>query len=55
MYADNEACVATIMANLEGEATEWVVSLHNEGAPKLEDLDVFLGELRAQFGDTKLR
>lgn len=40
------------MAHLEGKAAEWVTALHDKGAPELVDLDMFLGELRAQLGDT---
>lgn len=41
-----------IVVNFEGEAVEWVVTLHNEKAPKLGDLDAFLRELRAWFDDS---
>lgn len=51
MYADNMACVDAIVANLEGEAAEWVMGLHDEGAPELGDPNAFLGELRVCFGD----
>lgn len=52
MYADDEACMDAIMTNVEGEATEWVIALHDKGTPKLGDHDAFLGELRARFGGT---
>lgn len=51
MYPDEDACVEIIVANLEGEITQGMVTLHDEGAPKLGDLAVFLGELRARFGN----
>ncbi|KAK9395663.1 Cbp53E: Calbindin-32 [Crotalus adamanteus] len=39
------------MANLEGEAAEWVTILHDEGIPELADPDAFLSGLTARFGD----
>lgn len=39
------------MANLKGEAAEWVTVLHDKGAPELADPDVFLCGLKARFGD----
>lgn len=50
-YADDEAWVDVIVANLKREAAEWMTRLHDEGAPELADLDAFLCELRAQFSD----
>lgn len=52
MYANDEACMDTIMVNLEGEAAEWVTALNNERAPELGYPDAVVGELRAQFGNT---
>lgn len=46
-YADDEAWVDMIVANLEGEAAELVMILHDEGVPELGDPDTFLGKLRA--------
>lgn len=53
-YIDDVSCVNAIVTNLEGEVEEWVTRFHNEEAPKLGDPDVFLAELRDQFGDTTL-
>lgn len=52
MYANDKAHVDAIMVNLEGEAAERVMVLHDEGAPELGEPDAFLGELRVQFGNT---
>lgn len=40
-----------VAANLEGEAAEWVTSLHDEDALELGNINVFLEELRARFED----
>ncbi|KAK9396578.1 hypothetical protein NXF25_019939 [Crotalus adamanteus] len=37
--------------NLEGDPAEWMVPLHDEGAPELGDADTFLEGLWARFGD----
>lgn len=50
-HADNDAQVDTVMANLEGEAVEWVTAVHDKGAPELVNSDMFLGELRDRFSD----
>lgn len=50
-YLDDEVWVDVIVANLEGEVTEWVTDLHDEGIPELADLDAFFCGLRTQFRD----
>lgn len=40
-----------IVANLKGEAAEWVTILHDKAAPELGDPESFFCRLRAQFGD----
>lgn len=51
VYAIDVACMNAIVANFEGEAVEWVMGCHDQGAPKLGDPDMFLGELRDCFRD----
>lgn len=43
--------VNAMTANLEGEATEWVTNLHDDGAPELLDVNLFMEQLRASFED----
>lgn len=38
-----------IVANLEGEVVEWVMTLHEEEAPELRGPDAFLGKHRVGF------
>lgn len=51
MYANDLAYMDAIVANLEGEAADWVTWLYNEEAPELGDPDAFLREFRACFKD----
>lgn len=51
MFPDEGACVNTITANLEGEVAEWMVVLHNKGAPELGNISTFVEGLGARFGD----
>lgn len=51
MYLDEVACVKAITLNLEYEAADWVMYLHDKGTPELGNVDAFLEELRARFGD----
>lgn len=44
-------CINTITASLEGEVADWVMFLHEEGAPELGNIDNFMEELLALFGD----
>lgn len=48
-YPDERVMVNVVAANLEGEAAEWMTSLHDEDAPELGNVDLFLEELRAKF------
>lgn len=48
-YPDPAAMVDVIAANLEGEASEWLNSLHNEQAPELWNLNLFIWGLRTRF------
>lgn len=50
-WTGDGASMDAIVTNLEGEAAEWVMGLHDKEAPKLGDCDAFLGELRNCFGD----
>lgn len=43
--------VNTISANLEGEATVWVMRLHNKDMPELGNINSFPEELRVRFKD----
>lgn len=47
VYLNDAMMVNAVAANLEGEATEWVTSLHNEGASDLLDANLFMEQLRA--------
>ncbi|KAG8134770.1 hypothetical protein E2320_007855 [Naja naja] len=53
-YPDKVACINDITLNLEGEATEWVVFLHNEGTPVLGNVDAFMEELQTRVRDPAL-
>lgn len=50
-YSEAAAMVNAVAANLEGEAAEWVTSLHNEDAPEMTNINAFLDEFRARFED----
>lgn len=50
-YPNDSVMVNVIATNLEGEVAEWVTSLHNEQAPELRDVNLFMGQLRARFED----
>lgn len=50
-YTEVKAQVDVVIIILEGEAAEWMTTLHDEGAPDLSDPDAFLCELRAQFSN----
>lgn len=41
-YPDGHAWVNAIISSLEGDSVEWLVSLHEEGLPELQDLDAFM-------------
>lgn len=45
MYPDDATWVHVIAINLEESASEWLVSLHDEEAPELDDLDAFMQAL----------
>lgn len=51
IYTDNESHVDAIVANLEVEAVQWVMALHDKVAPALGDIEAFWGELRVQLGN----
>ncbi|KAK9396640.1 RGAG4: Retrotransposon gag domain-containing protein 4 [Crotalus adamanteus] len=55
-YPDDGSQVNVISVNLEGEVAEWLVSLYDEAAPELHDVDAFMQELWNRFEDpTKAR
>lgn len=45
MYPDNKAWVHVVVVNLDKSASEWLVSLHDEDAPELVNLDAFMQAL----------
>lgn len=51
IYPNDPAIVHVVTSNLEGEASQWVIQLHNEDAPELGNIDAFLQELRIRFKD----
>lgn len=46
MYPDNMTGVHVITVNLEESTSEWLVSLHDENTPELDDLDAFMQALQ---------
>lgn len=48
-YPSDVAMMNAVIANLVGEAVEWVMKLHNKDAPELGNVEAFVGELRASF------
>lgn len=42
MYLDKHAQVNAVTSNLKGNAAGWLVFLHNQGAPELQDLGAFM-------------
>lgn len=50
-FPDEVACMNAVMANLEGDTTEWMVALHDKGTLELGNVDAFLEELWARFRD----
>lgn len=44
-------CWPTTATNLEWEAKEWVIRLHDEDALELGNIDAFLQELRPRLKD----
>lgn len=55
-YPNDGSQVNVILVNLEGEVAEWLVSLYDEAAPELHDVDDFMQELWNRFEDpTKAR
>ncbi|KAK9403780.1 hypothetical protein NXF25_008607 [Crotalus adamanteus] len=50
-FLDEVAYVNAVTANLEGDATEWMVMLHDEGTLELGNIDTFLEGLWARFWD----
>ncbi|KAK9403789.1 hypothetical protein NXF25_008616 [Crotalus adamanteus] len=40
-YLDGDMMVNAVVANLEGEAADWVTNLHDEGAPEL-NINLFM-------------
>lgn len=51
IYPDNAAHVHDVAANLEGNASGWLMSLDGGEAPKLNSLDVFMQILQEWFED----
>lgn len=51
MYPDEHAQVNAVTSNLDGDAAGWLVSLHDEGTPELQDLDAFMQMLQNIFED----
>ncbi|KAK9407417.1 Retrotransposon-derived protein PEG10 [Crotalus adamanteus] len=50
-HPDDSLRVNAISMNLEGDAMEWLVSLFDEVAPELHDVDPFMQELQNPFED----
>lgn len=50
-FPDDEARVSYITLALEGEATNWVVYLHDAITEELHDFDYFMIALRQPFKD----
>ncbi|KAK9395668.1 interleukin-4 receptor subunit alpha [Crotalus adamanteus] len=50
-YLDGAMMVNAVAANLEGEAANWVTNLHDDGAPELNDINLFMEQLRDQLED----
>lgn len=42
VYPDNSVMMNMVAVNLEGEAAEWVTSLHDEQAPELQNINLFM-------------
>lgn len=51
MSSDDAAWVHAVASNVEGSTSRWLVSLHDERAPELTDLDTFMQALQEQFED----
>lgn len=50
-FPDDEARVSAIAESLDGEAAEWMMALHDVGAPELGGVEAFLEGLRERFED----
>ncbi|KAK9399043.1 hypothetical protein NXF25_014012 [Crotalus adamanteus] len=48
---DGAMMVNAVAANLEGEVADWVTNLHGEGAPGLNDINLFMEQLSDHFED----
>lgn len=51
MYPDDAAWVHIIAINLDESTSEWLVSLHDDDAPELVNLNAFMQALWEQFKD----
>lgn len=43
-----------VTSNLEGDTVEWLVSLYDEEAPELMNVDVLVQQMRYRFQDSPL-
>lgn len=50
-FPDDGSRVNAISANLEGDASKWLVSLYDEVGPELHYVDASMQELRNRFED----
>ncbi|KAG8132951.1 hypothetical protein E2320_010764 [Naja naja] len=53
MYPENMTQIHAIAANLEKAASKWLVSLHDDDALELINLNEFMQALREHFQDTQ--